>query len=62
MEKRWSTLKGGPNEVEKRWSTIKRWSKRGGKKVVHTKMVVHTRWKKGGPARPQVVPDRHGGE
>ena len=24
--------------------------------MVHTKKVVHTRWKKGGPARPQVVP------
>ena len=31
-------------------------------KVVHTKKMVHTRWKKGGPARPQVVPDRHGSE
>ena len=28
--------------------------------MVHTKKVVHTRWEKGGPARPQVVPDRHG--
>ena len=30
--------------------------------MVHTKEVVHTRWKKGGLVRPQVVPDRHNSE
>ena len=44
-------ISGGPSsryKVEKRWSTLKRWSIRGGQK--------------GGPARPQVVPDQHGSE